>query len=334
MKKIKVLLIILITVFIHTNVYASTNTYNRDELENHGVKKNWKITTSNIDNINRTPAVDSTEKIYDYADLLTDEEERLLKEKIDEFIEKYKMDFVIVTNNYEYPASISNYCYSETQADKKEDEANEEYASDFYDYNDFGMIFENNSGILLFRNTAIDPCFHEMYYDMYTFGNAQLYFNQYRYDSVLDGIYNNLRSKNYYNGFVDYISRVSNFLDEGIPSDLKGYTVDENGYLQPPPRVYHPPIIGGIGIGVIISGIVIIIMIAKNNMVKKATKAEEYLNKGKYKLTTKSDVFLRSHTTHYTVSSSSSGGGHSSGGHSSHSGSSGGGHSSGGGRHG
>ena len=54
-------------------------------------------------------------------------------------------------------------------------------------------------------------------------------------------------------------------------------------------------------------------------------------NKNLSKITERSDIFLSTHTSSYTVSSSSGGGG---GGHSSSSGSSGGGHSSGGGRHG
>ena len=34
------------------------------------------------------------------------------------------------------------------------DSENEDYASDFYDYNDFGLDLDKNySGVLLFRNT-------------------------------------------------------------------------------------------------------------------------------------------------------------------------------------
>ena len=69
-----------------------------------------------------------------------------------------------------------------------------------------------------------------------------------------------------------------------------------------------------------------LILVSKNKMVRKAITANEYLDKGSINYTQSMDQFVRSHTTHYTVSSSSGGGGHG--------GSSGGGHSSGGGRHG
>ena len=120
-----------------TNCYASTNTFNRNELENYGVKKNWTIDEKNLDNVMRTPAVDASEKIYDFSELLTDEEEKELKNQIDSFIEKNNMDLVIVTTNFSYLV----------------DSENEEYAADFYDYNDFGMNVKNNSGILLLRNS-------------------------------------------------------------------------------------------------------------------------------------------------------------------------------------
>ena len=90
--------------------------------------------------------------------------------------------------------------------------------------------------------------------------------------------------------------------------------------------------IGVIAIKVALNFILWYVLINKNKMVKKATKASEYLNKNSIQFTRKEDVFLREHTTTRIISdSSSSGGGRS---HSSSRGSSGGGHSSGGGRHG
>ena len=141
-----------------------------------------------------------------------------------------------------------------------------------------------------------------------------------------------LHSKDYYNGFSQYISDMKNYYNMGIPSDMNGYTVDDDGYLQAPPRKYHPPIFIALIISTVASGITILILILKNKMVKKATTAEEYVDSGSININNKQDIFVSTHTTHYTTSSSSSSGG--GGGHHSSSGSSGGGHSSGGGRHG
>ena len=314
---------------------ASTKTYDRNELENHGVKKNWVIDENNIDNVMNTKAVDASEKIYDFAEVLTEEEEKILKQKIEEFIEKNQMDLVIVTDKIPYPEEIKNYCYNDAKADKEEKEFTENYAADFYDYNDFGLDFKNNSGILLVRNTEIDPCYNAMYYDMLTFGNAQLHFTQREYDEVLDGIYDNLKSQDYLKGFEKFIDMTNNHIQSGIPREMQNYYIDENGDLQKhpdPPAVYKIPWPIVLSVSLVITIIVMSILIKKNKMVQKARAAGEYLRKESVKITNRQDVFINSHTTSYTTSSSSGSSG--GGGFSSSHGSSGGGHSSGGGRHG
>lgn len=330
-KVIKILILFLFLTTIQCN--ASTNTFNRNELDNYGVKKDWTIDEKNLNNVLNTKAVDASEKIYDYSDVLTEEEEVQLKNRIDEFIEKTKTDMVIVTDKIEYDSSLSSYCYDEDAADSKIKEVVENYAADFYDYNDFGMNFDNNSGVLLMRNTAIDPCFNAMYYDMYTFGDTQLYFTQYRYDNILDGIYNNLHNENYLDGFIDFIDRTENYILEGIPSEMDDYYVDDNGFIERYPDKYYIPWTTSAIISFIIALITIIILIKKNKMVRKATSAEEYLIKNSINITNRQDMFIHTHTSSYTTSSDS-GGSSGGGGFSSHSGSSGGGHSSGGGRHG
>ena len=319
MKKIKYLLII-ISLFLLgvTSVSAKVpEIKNREELENLGVNKKWQITDTNKSNVVKTKYVNAEEKIYDFSDVLTEEEYEKLKSEAQDFKNHTNMEIIILTDNVPY----------------SEDSVNENYAVDFYDYNDFGLDLNKYSGVLFFRNTyESDP-----YYDIYTFGDAQLYFSYQRLDSTLDNIYDNIHNKNYYEGFSRYISEMKNYYDNGIPSEMKGYTVDDNGYLQAPPvepPKYHPPILIALIIASIVSGITIAIMIKKNKMVAKATKAEEYIDSKSINITNKEDTFISSHTTHYTTSSSSGGSGGGGGGFSSSSGSSGGGHSSGGGRHG
>lgn len=313
MKKInKLLLIVFLTVISTINVYASTNTYDRSTLENYGVNKNVQNINSKLSYIMKTKKVDASEKIYDFADILTDEEEQQLKTKIDQFIEDNNMDMVIVTDTFAY-----SY-----------DKQNEEYADDFYDYNDFGMNFDYNSGVLLLRNTnPSDP-----YYHMSTTGNAQLYLNDSRIDSILDDIYSDIKSGNYYEGFSKWINYTDRYIKMGYPSTASNYYLDENGNMHRVKPKYYPPIPIALLMGLAAAGTTIGIMISKNKMVKKARKASEYLNKESINITKREDTYLRSHTTSYTVSSSS-GGGHHGGGHSFHSGSSGFSHG-GGGRHG
>ena len=78
---------------------------------------------------------DTSVKIYDYGNLLTDTEETYLKGLVNNYISKYNYDMVIVTK--------SNYSATDT--------AMMNYADDFYDYNNFG-IGNTKDGILLFLN--------------------------------------------------------------------------------------------------------------------------------------------------------------------------------------
>ena len=302
MKKIIVLLILLLPL----NIFASTNTSNREELSNLGVNKHWKITAKNRDNVLNTYLVDAKEKIYDFSNILTDSEEDAISKKIYNFIEKYNTDLVFLTINLPY----------------NNDKVNEDYAADFYDYNDFGINFTNYSGILLLRNTyEIDP-----YYNIYMFGDSQLYIDYYRSEYILDDIYEDFHSKNYIDGLNKYLDLLESYYESGIPSSRSDYYVNKDGYLI---KNYHMPIKLIIILSLIIDSIIIIVLINKNKMVKKKLYMDQYMDRTKFKITKKEDNFIRSRTTSYTESSSSSSGGS----HSS-SGSSGGGHSSGGGRHG
>ena len=128
MKKLSKILLAILIVFLNINIYnAQVYTKNRNSLSNYGVNKKWNINNNHLDNILNTPYVDASEKVYDFSEILTVTEENVLKQKIDNFVELTNMDMVIVTENIPY--SI--------------DTVNEEYAADFYDYNDFGIDFTN-----------------------------------------------------------------------------------------------------------------------------------------------------------------------------------------------
>lgn len=306
MKKVLKVLLILVFCFC-INVNAGTNTFDREELDNYGVNKHWKITDKNLKNVLNTYAVDASEKIYDFSNVLTEDEEKELKVLIDDFIQKYHTEIVILTDDLRYM-----YDYE-----------NKQFASDFFDYNDFGMDF-NNSGVLLFRNTyKNDP-----YYNIYSFGDAQLYMSYDRVEATLDHIYDYLYNKNYIEGFTKYINDLSLYYSEGVPKTMKGYEVNEDGYLK---KKYVIPWFQGIGISLVITALIMFILIKKNQMVSSPTKANQYMNNGASAINNRRDVFLSTVTRTYNINTSS---GSSGTGFSSSSGSSGGGHSSGSGRHG
>lgn len=313
-RKILKLTLIIVTfisayILLPTTVNAEVTTYNREELKNYGVNKKWNINTNNKDNILKTYAVDSNQKIYDFSNVLTDEEEQKLTERMHNFTEKYKIDIVILIDNYQYT----------------EDSQNTTFATDFYDYNDFGINYEKYDGVMLFRNTYEQ----NPYFDAYSFGNAQLYFYDTRLSNTLDYIYDDIHNEAYYSGFNKFIDKMEEYYNEGKLTD---YYVDESGFLQKQKTAsYYLKMIGlSMIIALVITGIIIYTLIKKNKMVLKATKATVYMNKEKSKITNVQDNFITSNTTSYVISSDTSSGG----GHSSSGGSSGGGFSSGGGRHG
>ena len=331
MKKILLSLIIFM-ITVTPNVFASTNTRDRNSLENLGVNKKFKITDNNRSNVLNTKSVDASEKIYDFSDILTDEEEKKLKLKIDDFVEKNQMNSVILTDSISYNSDIENGYY----------------AADFYDYNDFGMAFDNYSGIVFFRNTyESDP-----YYGMYTFGEAILYFKDSEIDSILDSIYDNIHSRYYLEGIKEFIDELEDNVQSGKIEEASNYYFDENGKIQRKDdeqsskneetsnyyfdengkiqHYYSIPWTICIGISSALTLIIMIILVKKNKMIAIAKQANVYLNKDSVNITKRKDVFITSHTSSYTTSSSSGGGG---GGFSSHTGSSGG-SFGGGGRHG
>ena len=313
-KRILVLLSVFLIVFC-VPVFAKpyVGDYERTADNNYGNNKNWKIESSNKYNLMNTPYVDATKRIYDYAEVLSEKEEKELKALIDEFVESSNMDMVILTVDYAY----SN------------DKENETLASDFYDYNDFGLnLNEKNSGVLLLRNNySRDP-----YFNIYTFGNAQLYFSYDRLEHTLDNIYPDLKAKRHYVGFKEFIVEMQKYYDKGLPSESEGYYVDDEGFLHYHGKpAYQRYAIVSFVISLIFTIIFIAVNVNKNTMVTKATTAREYLFDKNMNINIKSEKFISTHTSSVNISSSSSsGGGHS---HSSR-GSSGGGHSSGGGRHG
>ena len=323
MKKIKYLLLILL--LFPLTCYASTNTKNRNEQDNLGVNKHWNINENNRQNVLNTKSVNAEEKIYDYSDILTDEEETIIKEKIDKYIEHTNMDMVFVSINLPY--SI--------------DEQNENFAADFYDYNDFGINFESYSGVLLLRNTyEQDP-----YFNVYMFGKAQLYYSFSRSESMLDNIYPYFKSHDYITGLNIFIDNYTSYYDQGIPEEMKNYYVDKDSILHQIPKNYYidennvlhkkpykAPFSVIIIIDIIITIITTLILIHKNKMIKQKLATKDYVDKNSVTFTKRENNLVKEYVTHVTHDTSSSGGG--GGGFSSSIGSSGGGHSSGGGRHG
>ena len=237
------------------------------EEENYGVRKPAKIDSNSIPHIKKTPLVDSSKKVYDFSNVLEEDEEESLRKKAIDFLDTTGIELIIVTVHQNW---------SDSQI--------EEFAEDFFDFNDFGISENSKSydGILAIRNTSN----YNRYYYVSTSGMGQIYFPSDRVEDILDDMYDNMHIDNYYYGFINFINSAKKQYDRGVPSKYKDCYVDQMGDLYDKngnpvsweKGVYRIPfILAGI-IAAIVSIIVISIMIAKNKMVKKAVNANDYID--------------------------------------------------------
>ena len=266
-------------------VQASTNTYVRDEnrLE---VSDSIKVTEDNIDNILKTPKVNEEEKVYDFAELFTNEEEKELFNNMSDYITTYNMDMVIVTIN----------------ENNKSDA--EEYARDFYDYNYFGKN-KNYDGIILLFDMGTREIF------VATTGNAQILYDDYRIERLLDYVYEGIIEEKYYDGASDFINGATDYAKEGIPDSNDGYIIDKDGnYVKAPKKMN---LLAASICGLITATIVLIIFISKHKGIKLATNANAYINNENIKFNPRVDKFISTHTSTVRINS---GGGSSRGGRS------------------
>ncbi len=190
MKKIFKITLVMLTIFTLNivPVYASTNTKERTE-DNYLVEDWVTVTEDNKNNILTTPAIDATEKVYDFADLFTDEEEQQLYTRITNYINEYNLDLAVVTID-------------------ENNKTPREYADDFYDYNDF-----NQQGGILF---LIDMDNRKIY--MSTTGQAIKMYNDYRINTALDEVYTYMSDEEYYEGTSNYIDKISDYAKKGVPT--------------------------------------------------------------------------------------------------------------------
>ena len=239
------------------------------------------------------PKVDNSEKVYDFANLLTDEEEKDLFNLAQNFISNYNIDIALVTIS-ENPYGVSDY-YSKV------------YAQDFYYYNRFG-IGQYYDGIILLIDMS------NRYIYMATKGNAIILYDDNRIDNITEVAYNHLKAGNYYKGYKAMIDKASSYAKSGIPKSNQYQCLDDTGtpyQCKTPPKSVN----WGITFAVAVLGSVIpaFIHTRKYRGIKLATNANSYLTGSN--IDTKTDQFLTTFTSRVRRShdSGGSGGGHSGG---------------------
>ncbi len=200
----KKLWLFLIVFLFPLGVFASTNTYTRTP-EKLLVPNDVIVDSNNIQAILQTPAVASSEKIYDFADLYSDKEEKALFSKITDYIDETGIDLVIVTTKDLKGFGIRDYAYH------------------FYDYNDFkrdGVIFVIHMGgeePEIFMGNSGDKA-----------GKVFSVYTDVRIGQTLKYVYQDIKNNNYYDATADYIKILQGFFNLDQNGD---YHLDENGSI-------------------------------------------------------------------------------------------------------
>lgn len=240
------------------------------------------------------------ERVFDYADVLTDEEEQKLRKLIAKKEEKADCDIVLVTLN----ESLKDYA-RERETDVPYDEFVRVYAEDFYDSNGYGYDKPIGTGTIL-----VDNWFREDDGRVYTWftaaGKADELYTGAMIDRVLDDVYEYIESDPY-RAYAAYVNRVY--------CDMAGIDMD----MQMP--VYVPVTTA------LIAMLIFIALHWKSGKGKKTVSAGAYVNGGRPNINRKEDIFINKTVTKRHIQTSSSSGSSSGGGSHSH-----GGHHGGGGR--
>lgn len=227
------------------------------------------------------------ERVYDYADVLTDKEEENLRKQIAKAETRTGCDIVLVTIN----ESVLDYCGFKQNTDANWERAMMNYADDFYDENNYGFDEVHGDGVLLLDNwyegekgTWLSTC-----------GKAYMNYSTRMIDNVLDEVYD-LVEISPYHAYTRYVKNVS--------ADMGGGQNIRLGLLT-------------CIIVALIPSIIFIFVHLKPAEGKKSVTAQTYVEGGVPLMKVHADELINKTVTSRVIqtdSSRSSGGGSSSGG--------------------
>lgn len=261
------------------------------------------------DRAERTNNTAPTERVYDEADILTDEEEEKLRQYIAKKEAEYQVDFVIrtISQPVEGAEAMEEYDYrSENWEQNMRD-----LADDFWDENGYGFnkAFEGDGSIL------IDNRYTGQRGEwLSTSGRVEQALGYYAVENVLDAV-DKYYDKNPYKAYIAYIDAVCGYLEDGI--QLGG--------------TYY---LGALILSVIVTAVYASCHLGKNKA-RDTVAVNAYVAGGKPVLRSQGDDFIRKNVVkrHIETQSSGGGGSHRSGGGGHHTSRSGASHGGGGRRH-
>ena len=222
-----------------------------------------------------TPYVDTAVKVYDAAGLLSENEIAKLQKHIHQFINKHNVDMVVVTINHNNKVAGNGNI------------ATENFAMDFYEYNDFGKGVQAKEG---YDGAILVIDMENRKFSMLDVGKPHDKYNvaSRNYNSYIEKMAPDLTAKNYY-------TAISTFIDS-YESDYE-YEITFPWWKC---SIFS----------LILGFILLLIEKRKYKNIRKATSAANYVKEGSFRLTVNKDTFVSTHTTKtYDPPQKSSGGG-------------------------
>lgn len=238
-------------------------------------------------------------RVMDDADILSDDTEEELESTIEDLMEEYEMDVVILTvDDYQdYAAYQDSYFYDIA-----------EFADFFYNVKGYGLDSEN-SGMLLVLSMAGGEGNRDVRIEIEGAANEAV--NDYGSEYIMDRLIDKLRDGDYDEACVRYLEDLELFFEEYESGEPFG-----DDHRVRTPMMYLTYFGVAVGISAVLALIIISIMKSQMNTAKPQTGAREYVRKDSFRLTNQQDLYLYSNMTKTARpkdSGSSGGGGRSSG---------------------
>ena len=210
-------------------------------------------------------------RVIDNADLLSDSEEKILNDRIDDIISTYDFDVVILTE------------------ESNGDSSPMAYADDYYDYNGYGANSAGDGVLFLINMDERD-------WWVSTKGYGITVFTDYGIDKIEEIVVPELSRGTYFSAFEYFLDTTEEYIkaaNNGNPYDVdnKYMTTDEKF------KSILVSIAVGLGIGLVTALIVVLVFKSQLKSVQFEYAAREYEVKNSFNVTRSNDVFLYRNVT-------------------------------------
>ena len=277
-KMLKIILLAFILISV-VDCKAKPVIYDRNTLPYYGVKK--QVDISDKKKIMKTTAVDANDKVYDFRNLISDNEELKLVNELQAFSEKNKTEFIIlVDDNFQ---DISNVICNTQLGKQSIINSDKNHAIDFYNYNDFGINYPNYSGVILYINTYANPCDDINYLYMIPFGDATRYMTSEIIDNISGKLLPYINEEKYYDGIKNTLVEIEKYKELDSNNGIKEKITTYKNVEFPKSLVIFD---------FVIALIIVLVLVKKNIMVSKQKTAYNYVKRGSLKIKTKKDKLI------------------------------------------